>query len=605
MVCFKGLWRGHWAAATTASLALVALGCGGSKDTITVSGKVTYTRRPLTKDASGVPQGLSSSYGSAQIARGVKVRAIEADVQDLDDGTTQTAYIIAGSTFTDEYGKYSLSVPKDTACFIELQSIAGTSSTNALRIVADESADLTNISATDSVDSPLYSLRKALDGTSDTTDPVHATQNGSSVNFDVTDSTRWWLAPNPMELVKSATLESSATGSRVLGIADSIYTFIDVYGDPTPGGTLDLFYRPTKNDDSRGSFVDYTDASRYYGSLRAKTNDDAWDESIIFMLCARNALYSHTTVTPYTPPSDQLPFDTTGLARKTGLEPVHALIDGLPYGMAASLLQSPYLADTTDSAITVRDIRSVDTLEKSAYSAPSIAALSWDLLIKANKLTDTYASWSSIDTESLRRFFTLKVPTDSNSYPSDTASVYYQLKRLEEGQSSSDTVDLDNIFTDDVLTAMVQSYGLDWPRPATLDSFLQDWTTDPEGNMPTLHLNMDSAHLDATGVFPNLSKGEIAHARFLLTKDVLYTLTLSASELPTGASLELKIIDSSAQYQTITLSGTTSLSQDLMMDGNADTLKYIPVHIRLKTDSTVTTAIDPITVTVNLAVKAS
>ncbi len=616
MVCFKGFWHGKCAGAAVATLAFLTLACsGGDSSNVTVSGKVTYTRCALAKNAStGIPSGLATE-GSAQAARGVRVRAIEAK----DEGTT--TYLVASTTYTDEYGNYSLSVEKGVPAFIEVQSIAGTSSTEPIRIVSGTDA---TIKDTVAADCTLYSLRKALDGTSDTGNSIHATASSGNVtvNFAATSSTPWWIAASPDQtaakfeaLLNTTTKDTTlgiSVGSRVLGIIDSIYTFTDVYGDPTPGGSLDLFYRPNMADDTQGSFVDYSDASRYYGALRANANDDAWDESIIFMLCARNALYSHTTVTPYTPPSDQLPLDATGLARKTGLDPIHALIDGMPYGMATSLLQSPYLADTNGSSlVTYRDIRDLTDLNADAYSAPAIAALSWDLLIKANKLSsDTPSAWSSIDTESLRRFFTLKVPVDSDSYPTDTANIYKQLLRLQEGTSSGDTVNLKAIFTDTVLTNTVGTYGLEWPRPSSEDEyfFLQDWGTDPSGAMSALNFNLSSAHVDpVTAAFPNLSKGEIAHAGFLLSKDTLYTVTISAPDLPSGASLELQIRDSSGQYQTITLTNATSISTDVMLDGDPDTLKYIPVHIRLKTDGTITdtAAIPSLGVTVKLTVKTS
>lgn len=627
MVCFKGFLHGKWGCAAAAALALLTLACGGSKDssTATASGKVTYTRRPLAT-VNGVPTGLSGSYNAAQAARGVLVRAIAVKTEKLNDGSSSTAYLSLGYTYTDEYGNYSLSVPKDTPCFIEVQSIAGTGSTKAIRILSDADTDLADISSgTDSADCTLYSLRKALDGSSSTSNPVLATQSSGkvTVNFAVDSSTKWWIAPASVPTTTNALLasqESTATGSRILGIIDSIYTFADVYGDPTPGATLDLFYRPTMEDDSRGSFVDYSDASRYYGSLRANANDDAWDEAIIFMLCARNALYSHTKVSPYTPPSDQLPLDTAGLGRKTGLNQVHALIDGMAYGMAASLLKSPYLADTTGdgSTCTYLNLSALKTsgLGMDAFSAPGIAALSWDLLIKANttpyggKLTsDTYSEWSKIDSEGLRRFFTLAIPGDSSARPTDTASVYKQLLRLQEDPSSGDTIDLNNIFTDSVLASMVTPYGLTWPRPAVPASYLLDWGTDPDTSSKTIdafQMDMASAHADASGTFPNLSKGEIVRAKFLLTKDVLYTfeVTLSSS-LPAGTTIEISLVDASGQYQTFEISGSGGVVTDsLMLDGDSTTPKFIPVNFRLKTGSR-TTIVDPVTVSVSLVPRAS
>lgn len=619
MVCFKSFWHGKWAGATGALLAILTLACGGSKDSsnITVKGNVAYTRPPLVKNASGVPTGLSESYGTAQAARGVLVRTIKAVDEKLSNGSITTVYHIADTTYTDGYGNYSLKAPKNVPCFVEVLSVAGDGVTHPIRIVSDTADD---IQATESVDCTLYSLRKALNATPDEGNPVYATQSSGNVtvNFAADSSTKWWLAAAPTELVSDASLEPTATGSRILGIIDSIYTFTYVYGDPTPGGTLDLFYRPTKPDDSRGSFVDYSDASRYYGSLRANGNDDAWDESILFMLCARNALYSHLAVTPYTPPSDQLPLDDItsaptfpGLARKTGLDPVHALIDGMPYGMAASLLKSPYLADTTGTTTaSVRDIRTLGDLEKDAYSAPGIAALSWNLLIRANGLTDTYSAWASINTQSLRRFFTLIIPADSSSRPSDIASVYTQLLRLQEGKASEDPIDLGSIFTDSVLSTMVAPYSLGWPRPAGEASYLLDWGTDPNRDASNpITFSMDMASAGTSAPFSNLSKGEIVHAKFLLSKDILYRLSVAVSPaLPDNAEIEIKVLDASGQYQTLDVTGAGGeVTDSLMLDGNSTTSNYTPIHFRLKPKAgmAITTVIAPVSLSITLVPRAS
>jgi len=613
MVCIKGSWLARLTGGGAVILACLTLACGGggSKSTVTVDGKVTYARRSIAKNAEGVPTGLNATPDAPQVARGVHVRAIEAKEQTLDNGNTTVAYVIASSAFTDEYGKYSLSVPKDVPCFVEVQSVSGPSTYNSVRIVSDKLATLEPAYAgTASVDCTLYSLRKGLDGSSGTALPFTKTQGGVTVDFAVDESTSWWLASNPIDLATDATkvtLEASPTGSRILGILDSIYTFTNVYGDATPGGTLDLFYRPGISE-TAGSYVNYSDTTHYFGSLRGNpANDDAWDEAIIFLLCGRNALYSHATVTPYAPPSDQLPVVAldaeTGLhpalVRKTGLDPAHALIDGLPYGMAASLLKSPYLADTINATTaTVRDIRDLGNLEKDAYSAPGIAALSWDLLLKANALTDLPASWSSIDRASLHRFFTLTVPVDASARPVDTASVYKQLLRLKESNSASDTVTLKNIFTDSVLTAMVTPYNLTWPQPVSA-SYLLDWGKDPDGDFH-LRLNMDSAHADPDGTFPNVSVGEIVHAKFLMTKDAMYRLRVATPGLvASGATLEIKIMDASGyQTRTVSLDDETVLDT-LWLKGDPTTFKYIPVHIRLQTGS-LTAPLAPLEVTVSL-----
>nr|WP_320132847.1 hypothetical protein [uncultured Holophaga sp.] len=585
---------------------------GGSKDTATIKGTVTYTRRSLTTDSDGIPTGLSTSYGSAQVARGVRVRLYEADEQTGESGT-EVVYKIYSTAFTDDDGVYSVTAPKDEACFVQLESVAGTSSTNTIRLVADTSVDLSDIDAGTAIaDRPLYALRKTPAGTSSTTDPLLTTtvSGGSTVNFAIDSSTYWWKVPASADLATEASLESSPTGSRLPAIMDSIYAFYDIYGDPTPGGSLDLFYRPTLSDDDRGTFVDCSDTNQLYGSIRANQNDDAWDASIIYMLCARNALYSHTTVTPFPFQAKQLPLDSTGVARSVGLNPVHAMLNGFPYGMAATLLQSPYLADTTDdgSLVEYHDIRDISSMDKDAFSSPSLAALSWAIFLKANKITtDSVSTWSNLDEESLYRFFNLRIPTDSDSHAADTASIYKQLTRLQESKSSSDSVDLESIFTDTVLTNLVSDYGLTWPRPSSGSeaSFLLDWGTDPSGDY-TLTMGQESAVADADGTFPNFSKDEIKHARFLMSMDALYELSVAISPaLPDGASLQLKIQDASAQLLTGTVTGSGgTITDSLMLDGNADTPTYIPVYLRLLTGS-LTDKLDNRTVTVTFTKRAS
>lgn len=615
MVRFKGFWHGMSAATLAVALGVLHFACGGgggSESTVTVTGKVTYTRRSLVKDGNGVPTGLNTSYDAAQIARGIKVRAIKAKTEKVD-GVSTLVYKTVSTTFTSSEGKFTLSIPKDAECFVEIQSVAGTSSTQPIRLVADEDTDLADIaSGTPTEDCKIYALRKALNGNSDTSNPVLTSKLSAdaTINFAIDASTQWWIAPATLSQVEDATLEDSPTGSRIPAIADSIYTFMNAFGDPTPGASLDLFYRPGMADDPRGSFVDCSDSSRYYGSLRATGNDDAWDESIIFMLCGRNALQSHTSVSPYTFPASQLPIASSTLVAHTGLHPVQALIDGLPYAMAASLLRSPYLADTQGSALAdLRDIREITGLETGAHSAPGIAALGWDLLLKANGLSAASApsTWSDIKTKTLRKLFALEIPVDTNSRPVDTASIYKQLLRLQETKTDNDPIDLEAIFTDAVLTDMVAPYGLEWPRPASGSgsTFLKDLGTDPEGDFPIV-MDMASAHALPDGTFPNRSLGEINYAKFLLSKDTLYELSATVSPaLPDGASLEIKIKDASGQLLTTTLrNGGGLVSDSLMLDGNATTYTYIPVYLRLKTGD-LTTPLASRTVTLSLVRRAS
>jgi len=127
----------------------------------------------------------------------------------------------------------------------------------------------------------------------------------------------------------------------------------------------------------------------------------------------------------------------------------------------------------------------------------------------------------------------------------------------------------------------VTPFGLSWPQPTTA-TYMKDWGTDPNGTF-TLYLDMDSAQVDPqTGSYPNLSKGELYHARILMSKDALYQLGSTVSGLPSGGSVEVKIWTASGSYNTYTISadGSQTLDASLMLAGNATTTKAVPVHVR-------------------------
>lgn len=587
--------------AVVAGLALVPLlflsACKGSSDssgspinTITVSGTVTYTRVPLLKDANGVPTGLETDPAKfeSKPARGILVRFYKSVEETAADGTKVTVWKLAANadSITDATGKYSATVEKDTPVFVEVYSIAGEP---LVRLIADP---LGMNSPLNQSERPLYLLRKGLDGSSPENNPTPATKAtaNATVDFSVGLQDRWWIGvPNPT-LVTTAVRETQGSGSRVVGILDSIYTFKSTYGRALPGGTqsatFDLHYRPGVNE-ARGSYVEFdrtvfpqsfdsnVGSRHYFGSLRGgPANDDAWDEAVIFTMLGRNAQSSAWTAA-LRPVAQNL----------THLAPDLAAAEGMAYGMAVNLLKSPYLADTSSTGITVVDVRDRSSLapdQISPYSGPNIGALCWDLILAGSSVSTpgTPATWASINSSAMPRFFSAALPKNADGTKFvDIISIYGQIKRLQEAQVTGEPVNLASIFTDSALTPLLSAYGLTWPRPTTGThaSFLLDWGTDPKTSttpIPALAFSMAKA-VQVNGAYPNASESEVVYAQFYMAKDTAYDFSIVA--LPAGASVE-------AYFPVI---GTTlvfssgSAPARLILPGNSTTPQLHFVRIRV------------------------
>lgn len=532
-------------------------GSSGSSDnaanTIQVSGTVTYTRIPLAKDANGVPLGLQTDPAqfTSLPARGILVRFWKSVEETAPDGSKVKVWQQAASDLnTSSEGKFSTLVDKGAPIFVEIVSRLGT----GVRLLADPAG---MNSALNQADRPLYLLRKGLDGTSSETNPTPATSAASNVtvDFSVGIQDKWWTGASSALQLATATRETQGTGSRVLGILDTMFSFQTLYGRVIPGGTgdiLDLHYHPGLSE-ARGTYVEFdrtlfpqafdsgSGSRHYFGSIRgASANDDAWDEAAIYLLLGRNH-QAFAWPAALRPVGECL----------THLAPDLALGEGLARGMAANLLKSPYLADTAGAGASVLDIRDRGALapdQIGPYSGPNLGALCWDLLLKGNSITapGTPSTWSGINTQALVRFFTLLMPrtTDGSKF-TDTLSIFGQLKRLQEAQVAGEPVNLATLFPDSVLTPLLVPYGITWPRPTTgeLANFLADWGTDPNSQttaLPTLNFSMAKA-VQVRGSYPNASEKEVAYAQFFLTKDTAYnvSVTTQPASLPAGAAVEV------------------------------------------------------------------
>lgn len=582
---------------------LVLAGCSGKKSetsgsgstagTITVTAKVTYTRIPLATDAAGVPIGLDGNAANRKTlpARGVQVVLWEGKDETAPDGTKSRVWLNVQSNGADATGTVVFKdVPKDADHFVEVASsipILG----SAIRIIGDPDGINSGLSINDRV---IYSLRKGLDGTAPAGNPLPATRatSDATVTFDVGLDDKWWLGVPSYNQLANATLEPTGTGSRVLAILDTAYGFsISGLGTPSPGEPLDLHYRRGISE-ARGSFVEF-DRSRYplaltfdpqngatvhyFGSIRGgSSNDDAFDEGVLLPLFARNSLWVGGVYNSY-PTGKVLP----------DMFPELALIEAMPYVMAASILKSPYLADTTAASSINTDVRALGDMANGATSGPALAGLAWEIVLKANSLPSpgTVTDWAKINPVAAQRFFGITSPADATDRP----NVFLQLARLKEGKSSSEAVDLAAIFPDSVITPLAASFHIPWPRPTSGDgaTTVTDWGADPNSNaggLPSFGFSMARATL-VDGAFPNTSSKEAFYARFTLSKDTAYLLRLSSlsSPLPPGARIEVRVPTNSLPY---VFTSQSDPGYRVVLRGNKDTPQIYLLLVRLVSPDT-------------------
>jgi len=616
-------------------LLALALACGGKSSsataaastTVVLSGTVTYKRVPLAKDAQGVPTGLVDASDATKLlslpARGAMVRVYQQVEETLPSGTKTQVWVFNQSVFTDSLGAYTINITKDLPTMVELLSTFDGGSSVQVNVVAEPSGIT---SSTGALDRLRYSLRKALDGSAPAgvTTPNSKSSADAKVDFTVAPNDVWWvvdpaynLGSGEAPLVTQATLETSypgrttglGAGSRILGIGDTIASFVAMYGSATPGATLDLHYWPGRSEEPRGSYIEYDrslfpqayDAStgryRFFGSLRgASSNDDAWDEGIILPLLARNLLYNaNSSRTYFVALNPLLPAG----AALTNLIPDMARIEGLADAMAANLLKSPYLADTNGTALAlplkdIRDISGLDASKLTPYSAPALRALAWQIILKANSLpTPGLATdWANINPLAAARFFYAPAgatngATDATARDSEPLNIYSQLKRLSEAKSATEPVDLAALFTDAVLTPMTASYGITWPRPTTgtYALFVADWGTDPTGALPAVTLSMAKA-VAVNSLYSNLSQGEVFYTGFSLNVNVDKRWTLSAAIAPALAAGTRVEVDLPMMGRTFAFTGAGGPTDPFILPVNNTVPYYHPVRLRLKSPAT-------------------
>lgn len=603
MAFFPFGWRGCAAGVLAAGLLALGTGCKSSTTdpvavtTFTVSGKVTYQRAKLLVGADGRPTGLDPVEANFLTgpARGVKVRLFQARMQVQLDGSKKPIWVAAGSTSTDANGDYSIgSATAGDPTFVELVGIFNQSGGNsaAVALVGDPAGIDSTVLAPNRV---LYMLRKGSAGTSATAarnaTPGDILNANATVNFAVGTSDDWLLCPLAWYIPAAETFTYSdinrvVAGSRPLAILDSIYTFSTTYGDPTPNGAraaLDLHYRPGVSH-SRYSFMEYnpqaypysydgsTGNFRYYGTLAGgPAVDDAYNEGVLFELLSRNRIYGQGKINLH--PTSDLP---------QSLAPDAVLPDGLPDAMAAALLKSPFLPvlnldATHPTRFPARDIRDLSTLtdaQRSVFSPRTVAALTWELILKTKGIVSpgVPADWATLDPMALGRFFLLTQPmvtSGTASTPSDVCSLMIQLGRLQEGQISGEPVNLAGLFTDATLTSLLAPFRITWPGIAALPLYTTSWGIDPDSRvtaLPAFTLSMAAAD-PVRGVFPNTSRGEVAYARFAVTKDRAYDLSLvTVPALPGDAQLE--VVFNAATDKPFLFGGGHPASYRVTLTGN-------------------------------------
>lgn len=622
------LYRASLQTLGAVALLALALACNGDTgapatdgSVAVISGTVTYSRVPLAVDASGVPTGLVDATVAANLkslpARGVVLRIYQKVEQTKPDGTKTLVWQLTGSGFTDSSGNYSLSATKDRPTLVELQSSFAGGGSNLINLIAEPGG----FSSTSLNYNRLrYGMRKAADGTVSTSTnnvPASVLSANATVNFTVGLDDAWYLVNPAISLSTSeasalplAVLETTisghtlGTGSRVLGIGDTIATFVANYTTATPGGALDLHY--WRGNESQGSFIEYardlvqfhdqlydpsSGSYHFRGALRAgPSNDDAWDEGVIMPLLARNALYSGNFGRTFSTPLNPLYPASTPL---DDLSPDMARIEGLAEAMAANLLKSPYLADTKSTGpATVKDIRTFTV--QGPYSAPAVRALAWGVVLKANNITapGLAADWANMNPLAAVRFF--QAPTSLTNGAADTTSrdieplnIYSQLTRLKEGRATSEPVDLSSVFSDTVLTSLSAPFGLTWPRPTTtagviISPYLTDWGTDPNATTaPLAPVTLSMAKAVQVGAtYPNLSQGEVFYAGFSLTMDKRYKLRATISPaLGADASLD---VDLPMLGRTFNFTGSGQTLDSVVIPVYTTAPVYHPVRLRLK-----------------------
>ena len=620
MVAFRSWLRMGAAVLLAAGLLGTGTGCrrgsASASGTIGINGSVAFLPQYVAYDGSGNP--VPAAALPSQGARGVLVRAFQLFDKTTPDGTLVPTWNLAGTGVTDSDGAFAISgtIYPGYSTFLEVTSIfeQGGGHGSSVKVVADPGGIG---SALKEPDRPIYVYRVDLAGNplpDPTANPgaVTVATAGVTLPITLTTSEAWavtapdWFKPgNVVSLTPGGPTaqkptDSLALGSKVLGILDSLYVFSYYFGDPTPskvaGGVLDLHYWPGSAshpavafDPRRRSYVVYDPSltpkaddgirMHYFGTLAGgpplgggTVVDDAWDRGVLFPMLARNNLVGQnmTTLTP------------TGTSALPSLAPDLALVDGLGDAMAACLLKSPFLTDTTTATGQVaRDIRTIP-VPAGVGSPAALASLGWQVLLRANSVFVTPggpAEWATIDPANAAtlRLFTLTRPTgpiitgSSTVVRTDIASILTQLGRLQE-------IDPLGVFADTPLYFMTLPYGIPWTHVTGWTPFATNWGLDPDSlvaALPSFTLSMAGARTvpdpdpadTATLVYPNCSQGEVAYATLSLRNDRSYKLWVETDQvLPAGAAIEV-VVDG-AEQPPILLSASAAAVAYPVLTGN-------------------------------------
>jgi hypothetical protein len=591
-------------------LAVGYMGCGGRKGSSEeeeperrVKGNVTYQRIPIKVDDKGYPTGLGSPSNAETLPlRGAFVRAIYSTEETMPDESKETVWRQADSGYTDSEGNYSLLLPTDVElpAFVEIQSISGYSG-NYLRIIAEpdgihchrrdpQTGEDVPVPQADRV---IYSMRKGIDGLPSNDKMPAATKEGEiQLDFEIGLEDKWWISHpsrgNSLKHAESAELEPIGTGSKVAAIIDTAYKAMTFFGSATPDAALDLHYRQGRTEPF-GTYVEFDrekfpsafepgtsiggGTMHYFGSVRGGPNpetDDAWDEGTLLTMMARNYYRSFGVLSRFhLPPKKGASIDDPiNQLTTVNLHPSMAVAEGMPDAMTAVTLGTPYL--TSGSGTAVRDIRDLTELPKDIYSGPAIAALTWEIALKANEIEspEDPSAWADINRASIVRLYSLlslnKIDQDTGAVTEivDLPSLFTMLSKLAYTAALDEPVDLAEIFSDEVLSELTESFfgykiWPHWPQDGESEDdfeyFIKDWGTDP-GRPPSENnknpgkqiqnfvLSMADSVLDADGKYSNITKNEHLTAKIKLSKDTPYLLSVSTEpSLPDGASIEFKI----------------------------------------------------------------
>jgi len=542
------------------ALLAVALACGGKKGdsasatSALVSGTITYSRVPLATDANGVPTGLVDASVPSNLkslpARGVVVRAYQQVTQTNPDGTQSLVWTVARAGVTDSTGLYSLAVSKDKPTMVEVLSSFSGGGATQINLVAEPGGIN---SATPVLNRLRYALRKGADGSPATTSnnaPSSVVSADTVVNFTVGLNDPWWLVNPafnlansvvPTSILTGATLETAdpsrtpgqGSGSRILGIGDTIASFMTTYTTANPG----TFSVP---------------------------------------------------LDPILPIGTALPNLSPDLARIEGLaDAMAANVLKSPY--LADTQGATLAAPVKD----VRDITGLGAAELTPYSAPAIRAFSWEIILKANSLPSPglATDWANINPLAASRYFlaptslTLPATATTSARDLEPLNIFSQVTRFKETKSALEPVDLAALFTDPVITSLGAPFGITWPRPTAgvYASFVADWGTDPTGTFPSVVLSMAKA-TQVNGVYPNVSQGEVFYTGFTLTADRRCVLSVVfAPALAAGGEVDM---DLPLMNRTFHFSGSGGNTGIITIPSSATAPVYHPVRFRLNSPST-------------------